>query len=295
MKYFSVFGGTGFVGSEFVRLAREDDSYVYVIPKKSKAPASSDILYLISTVDNYNVHSNPLLDVKTNLVWLLEVLKETKKRYENDFVFNFVSSWFVYGETEQPAKEISPCNPKGFYSITKRAAEQLLISYCETFDIPYRIFRLPNVLGLGDTKVSAKKNALQFLIKEMIAGNPIKLYYGGNFYRDYMDVRDVADALLFLMSGSEVNQVYNICDEQSSRLFANVFNYCYLTTGSKSKVTNVDEVEFHKAVQVKSMQMDHSKLTSLGWTRQYDLYADTLAGIIKGYNEIHTSSETSLG
>ena len=39
-------------------------------------------------------------------------------------------------------QENALCDPKGFYSITKRTAEQLLISYCETFNIKYRIVRI---------------------------------------------------------------------------------------------------------------------------------------------------------
>lgn len=294
MKHYSVFGGTGFVGTEFVQQAREDDIMVSVIPRKMRVPASRDILYLISTVDNYNVHTDMLLDVKTNLVVLLEVLKQAKKRYDNDFIFNFVSSWFVYGETEQPARETSPCNPKGFYSITKRAAEQLLISFCETFDIPYRIFRLPNVLGLGDGKVSAKKNALQFLIKEMILGNPIKLYYGGKFYRDYMDVRDVADALLFLMDGCDVDRIYNIADVDANIRFDNAFWFCYHVSNSHSEVENIEEVSFHKTVQVKNMQM-YPTLSGLGWRREHEFYEDTLLGIVEGYDELYISGQASNG
>lgn len=282
----SVYGGTGFVGSEFVRQNQNS----LMVPRWSRLPLSNNILYLISTVDNYNVYSDPLLDVETNLTVLLETLKEIRETYGNNFTFNFVSSWFVYGDTEQPAKETSPCNPKGFYSITKRAAEQLLISYCETFDIPYRIFRLPNVLGLGDKKVSAKKNALQFLIKEMILGNPIKLYYGGNFYRDYMDVRDVADAIRFLMKLSPINEIYNVCDMFSNFRFRGLFDFCYDYIESESVVEEVDKIDFHKIVQVKSMNMSFLKLYELGWIGRYNLLGTTIPEIIEGYKrELHPS------
>lgn len=272
----SVYGGTGFVGSEFVR---QNLGQCHVVGREERRPPTPEILYFISTVDNYNVYSDPLLDVNTNLIVLLEVLEQARLKYGNEFTFNFVSSWFVYGDTEQPAREDSPCNPKGFYSITKRTAEQLLISFCETFGCSYRIFRLPNVLGAGDKKVSAKRNALQFLIKQMQLGFPIKLYYGGDFYRDYMDVRDVADAIRFLMRYSSVNEIYNVCDEDASTYFKEVFDACYSVLKSKSVVTIIDEVDFHRAVQVKSMAMDYSKLAGLGWKRKYDML-DILDGIL---------------
>ena len=110
-------------------------------------------MYFISTVDNYNVHNNITLDVETNLKVLCEVLDFCR---DTNIVFNFISSWFVYGETELPAKEEYYCRPTGFYSITKKAAEDLLISFCRTYGVKYRILRLCNVMGNGDGTFAAK-------------------------------------------------------------------------------------------------------------------------------------------
>ena len=163
----SVYGATGYIGRTFCNM----------FPKKSRAidrgqrtPMDRDILYFISTTHNYNVFKEITLDVKTNLKVLTEVLDrvvEVKdRRYDNheDITFNFISSWFVYGESDLPAKEDYHCNPTGFYSITKKAAEDLLISFCKTYKVNYRIMRLCNVLGVGDIKLSTKKNALTYMI-----------------------------------------------------------------------------------------------------------------------------------
>jgi len=175
-KALSVFGGTGFIGSRYCQLY---ENQVIKIDKKSPHPKSKDVLYFISTVDNYNIFSDPFLDVETNLNVLIKTL-EACREYSNETTFNFISSWFVYGKTDSlPASEDSYCNPKGFYSITKRAAEQLIISYCETYNIKYRILRLCNVCGETDLKVSKKKNALQHLINEVINDRDVNLYDGG--------------------------------------------------------------------------------------------------------------------
>ena len=129
-----VFGGKGFVGSAFVKtnpnmIVNERTNYKVSLD-------ANEIVYFISTVTNYNVKTDPYVDIDTNLSTMIRVLEQCKHR---GLTFNFISSWFVYGDTEMPAKETSYCNPTGFYSITKRCAEQLLISYCETFNIRYRI------------------------------------------------------------------------------------------------------------------------------------------------------------
>ncbi len=175
--------GAGFVGGRYAKLAKD----VIVNDRTDYEIKSNEVLYFISTIDNYNVFTNPYIDIETNLTTLIKTLESCK---DKDVTFNFISSWFVYGNVDLPAKESAYCDPKGFYSITKRTAEQLLISYCETFNIKYRILRLANVLGESDHKVSKKKNALQYMINELKAGNTVSLYDGGEAYRDYIYVDD---------------------------------------------------------------------------------------------------------
>ena len=80
--------------------------------------------------------------METNLILLLRMLDNAHKKFGEDFCVNYVSTWFVYGLGEgNPVKEDTCCNPTGFYSITKLAAEQLLKSFCSTFGIKYRILR----------------------------------------------------------------------------------------------------------------------------------------------------------
>ena len=59
----SIFGSTGFIGNNFLKL------YPNHIPIKKNIllPKTNDILYLISTVDNYNIFDDMTKDVKVNL------------------------------------------------------------------------------------------------------------------------------------------------------------------------------------------------------------------------------------
>ena len=110
----SVYGSSGFIGSRFCEMYPED---VVHMPRDKRSPESDELLYLISTTHNYNVYDNPQLDIDTNLTVLIETLQECRGR---PVTFNFVSSWFVYGDTSLPAKEDAVCRPKGIYSITKK-------------------------------------------------------------------------------------------------------------------------------------------------------------------------------
>ena len=266
-----VFGGSGFVGSEFTKQnpgcivnARDD----YSVKEKN-------ILYMISTVTNYHVKTNPYIDIDTNLTTLMKVLEQIKNNMlqaEDGYVLNFISSWFVYGETEMPAHEESNCYPNGFYSITKRCAEQLLISYCETFGIKYRILRLANVAGHGDKKASPQKNALQHMINELKAGRDVNVYDGGNLYRDYIHVSDVARAITLIMETGEVNTTYNVGNGQPL-LFKDMIEYAKELIGGEGKLVPIEIPQFHRTVQVRSMWMLSDKLKSLGYTPNYNMKA----------------------
>src|SRR5579864_3663940 len=179
MEGLTILGGHGFIGGAYVsnfyhhaianiaNVNNRDDYSVY----------SRDVLYFISTVHNYHVFEDTSLDISTNLLTLMKVLDNWRRQPDSKSgIFNFVSSWFVYGDTTMPhaVPENALCNPKGFYSITKHCAEQLLRSYCDTFGLHYRILRLGNVVGLGDKKVSAKKNALQYMLNKLKAGEAVE-------------------------------------------------------------------------------------------------------------------------
>lgn len=260
----SVYGASGFVGSRFCSLYPES---ILKQDREERKPKSKDILYLISTVDNYNVHSNITLDVDTNLRVLCEVLDYCR---ESDITFNFISSWFVYGETDLPAKEEYHCTPTGFYSITKKAAEDLLISFCRTYKVNYRIMRLCNVLGKGDVKLSAKKNALSYMIELLKNNEDVYLYDGGTPIRDVMHINDVCRAIKLICDRGDINKVYNIGSGQPTRI-GDIIGLAKKYLNSNSQIKSREAPEFHKIVQAKDFWLDTSRLTQLGFTPSISL------------------------
>ena len=259
----SVYGSKGFIGSAFCELHD-----CVEIQRNQRAPLTDEVLYLISTTHNYNVLEDSFIDIDTNLNVLMETLDECRKKGIK--TFNFISSWFVYGDTELPATEMSYCNPKGFYSITKRCAEQLLISYCETFDMNYRILRLCNVYGSTDKKASKKRNALQYLISKLKENEEISLYDGGQFYRNFMHVTDVCNAINVVCDKGIKNEIYNI-GSMNNYLFKDIIEIAVNELRSSSKISSMTPPDFHKKVQVKDMILDTKKLHDLGFEEKISI------------------------
>ena len=256
--------GKGFVGGRYAELTPK----VIVNERNDYEVKSNEVLYFISTIDNYNVHTNPYLDIETNLTTLIKTLESCKGK---DVTFNFISSWFVYGDVPLPAKEDAHCDPKGFYSITKRTAEQLLISYCETFGMNYRILRLPNVLGETDTKVSKKKNALQYMLRQVQNNETLSLYDGGYAVRDYLYVDDVVSAINLILQKGNLNEIYNIGSGESVSV-RTCIDYAIEKSGSTSKIEVIEPAKFHKVVQTVNMEIDNTKIKELGFLPKYTIY-----------------------
>jgi nucleoside-diphosphate-sugar epimerase len=261
----SVYGASGFIGNKYCekfggyRMGRDE-----IIPPIE----TTKIVYFISTVDNYNILSNPFLDIQTNLIHLINVLEECKGK---NIEFVFISSWFVYGDTELPANENSCCNPKGFYSITKRTAEQLLESYCNTFGLKYKIIRLSNVIGDDDRKTSKKKNVLQYLIGEIKSGNSISLYNGGDFYRDFIDVHDVVEGINFISEHEMNGEIYNL-GSGTSKTLKEIINYVFTKLETSVEILPMELNLVQREVHINSFIMDVRKLKKLGFIPKYSIF-----------------------
>lgn len=263
MTNISVFGGTGFIGGTFCNLYSKD---VVLIPRENKDFETQQVLYFISTTTNQNVFKDLHTDIDTNLSFFVDVLNNCKDR---NVIFNFISSGFVYGNDVVSAKETDCCNPTGFYSITKRCAEQLLISFCETFGVKYRILRIGNVYGFDKT-VSLGKNVLGYMINLLKENQDIKLYEGGNFLKDYMYVDDICRAIKLILDKGNLNEIYNI-SSGTSLSFRSIIETAKDLTKSQSKIIDIPFPENQKFIQVKNMTLDNQKLKDINFSNKMSI------------------------
>lgn len=290
----NVYGSTGFIGSKYCELTHK----TLQIPRHENRPSvdASQIIYFISTTHNYNIFTDPKLDINTNLLKFIDVLEEWRNTAPLA-TFNFISSWFVYGkQTQLPVLETGICHPSGFYSITKHAAEQLLISYCNTYKLNYRILRLANIIGPNDKSYSSKKNAITYMLDNLIKNKEIQLYDDGVPLRDFMHVEDCVNAINYCIDykniksqelciqanikygenvrlhGPYENQIINISNS-SPVAIKDIINYCADKYNlDKNLIKYIPTPQFHATVQTKDMWLDNKKLLGMGYTPKYSVW-----------------------
>ena len=280
-------GGLGFIGSALAnRLCREHQVTVLTRSVKGQARlrfpervrvcvgavedvtaadcAGMDlVVHCASTVDNYNILTDPYLDVRTNCagtIALLEACKEHKPK------FLFVSTFFVYGNAPKlPVDEQSPCEPLGLYPATKLCAEQFCKIYGRLHSFPVNICRLTNVYGPGEAFDNTKKGAFNYLIRKAQLGEPINVYRGGDFFRDYVYIDDAVEALVTVAERAPAGELY-LAGSGEPVMFKDLMECLHRLTGRKSPIGSIDPPQFHQVVGIRNFSANISKIKTLGWT-----------------------------
>ncbi|MGB6644980.1 MAG: NAD-dependent epimerase/dehydratase family protein [Candidatus Cybelea sp.] len=122
------------------------------------------------------------------------------------------SSGSVYGvPAHLPIAEDAPCEPRDFYAVSKLAEEQVSRILARERGLPLIVARIFNILGPGqDERHVAGRFAAQ--LAAVAAGATAARVRVGDLSttRDFIDVRDVAEALIVLARRGERGNVYNV-------------------------------------------------------------------------------------
>ena len=146
---------------------------------------------------------------------LLELMRNYRAETDKLPVLLHFSTDEVYGDINKgehiETDILKPSNP---YSATKAAADQLIIAWARTYNIPYVILRPTNNYGIGQyTEKLIPKS-----IKYLGLGKKIPLHNDGKPIRNWLHAQDTANAVLTIIDRKVKNEIYNICGgfEQSN-------------------------------------------------------------------------------
>jgi nucleoside-diphosphate-sugar epimerase len=121
------------------------------------------------------------------------------------------SSGSVYGDAAfLPIAESHPCNPVNMYGLTKLGAERIMRLIAARCGIAWVTARIFNVVGPGQTeshvcgRLAAELASAASSLGMVLNVGPL------DTTRDFIDVRDVAAALLVLAQSGERGGTYNV-------------------------------------------------------------------------------------
>lgn len=104
-----------------------------------------------------------------------------------------------------PTDEDKPLMPTSIYAMTKRHQEEMSLLTGKTYGIPTLALRYFNVYGSRQSLSNPYTGACAIFTSRILSGNPPYIFEDGNQTRDFIHVRDVAQANLDALEHSNAN------------------------------------------------------------------------------------------
>lgn len=246
-----VTGGAGFIGSHLVeRIAAEHPARLVVVDnfflgKESNLAAaqasysglkvyrqdaaafdamaaivaseSIDILFNLAIVPLPASLVNPRWTVDVNVA-LATVPSELLRLGYYQTLIHFSSSEAYGSAGYVPMDEEHPCLPSTPYAASKLAGDYVVLSYRETYGIDAAILRPFNNYGPRQN-AGAYAGILPIVVGNALRGEPIRIFGDGEQTRDFVFVRDTADAAIGVyQSGATRGRIINIASGEETTI-----------------------------------------------------------------------------
>jgi len=245
-KRILVFGGAGFIGSNFIRFILNKDRDARILnydlltysgnldnlkdiePDKRYRFVRGDIAdkkkialvfdsfkpdYLINfaaeTHVDRSIHVGSREFINTNINGVFNILEQLKL---NPRIKRFVqvSTDEVYGslslKSRKLFKEFTPFAPNVPYAATKAGGDMLCRAYFKTFGVPVIVTHCSNNYG----PYQYPEKLTPFLILRMLEAKKLPIYGDGKNVRDWIYVLDHCEALRLCLFKAAPGEVYNI-------------------------------------------------------------------------------------
>ena len=209
---------------------------------------------------------------------LLELIRNHRGENSKKPIFFHFSTDEVYGDIESGAHlESNLLHPSNPYSATKAAADQLILAWARTYNLPYVIIRPTNNYGIGQYVEKLIPKACKYLS----LGKKIPLHNNGTPIRNWLHAQDTTNAVINIINSGVKNEIYNIAGAFEQK---NIITVNKIISGYLGEVDNslYIDASFDRKGQDVRYALDDTKLKNLGWapTKQFDI---ELPQIIKHY------------
>ncbi|MGY0500430.1 UDP-glucose 4-epimerase GalE [Nocardia sp. FBN12] len=212
-----------------------------------------------------------------NVVKTLTLLEAIRETGTPRLVFSSTAA--VYGEPEQvPITEASPTRPTNPYGASKLAIDHAITSYAAAHDLAATSLRYFNVAGayagLGENRV-VETHLIPLVLQVALGHRKAISVYGtdwptadGTCVRDYIHIRDLAQAHLLALSSSQPG-THRICNLGSGTGFSvrEVISACERVTGLPIETIDAPRRAGDPAVLIASSDR---AVAELGWRPEHN-------------------------
>ena len=188
--------------------------------------------------------NNDLSNLKENLensfiqnLLPLYILNNIIYKKQKKIKLIYLSTATLYANNAKlPVKENSPIKINNIYEYLKFLSEQILINSNNSY-LNYQILRLSNVYGENKSKyIQKNRQVISKVIENAFKEKEIKIFGSGNYYRDFIHVKDVSEAIFRVICKNNIkNEVYNIGSGKKNKLI-DIFKIIKVLINKKYKI-----------------------------------------------------------
>jgi len=154
---------------------------------------------------------DPLAFVKTNVIGTLNLINAFKNLWKDDFKnkrFYHISTDEVYGSLGKTGlfTESTSYDPNSPYSASKASSDHFVRAYGETFNMPFIISNCSNNYGQNQFP----EKLIPLFINNILNNKSLPVYGDGNYTRDWLYVKDHAQAIDLIFHKGNNGETYNI-------------------------------------------------------------------------------------
>jgi len=207
---------------------------------------------------------NPSLFYDTHVAGTLHLI-EAQRSFVSNSPLILLGTAAEYGPAPPLTAEDYPAQPQTFYGASKLAQTQLAMIAKSQWQLPIFVLRLFNVIGPGLPKhYFLGALGRRFLQEPRGTVFPVSNY---EVTRDFVDVRDVVEAIYLVLQGAGSAGIVNVCTGVETSL-GTAGSHLAQLAGQKI-IPTVAEGEGSFRVQVSRSAGDPQRLRSWGWQPRY--------------------------
>jgi dTDP-L-rhamnose 4-epimerase len=107
--------------------------------------------------------------------------------------------------------EKTPCNPSSIYALSKKVQEEMGLMICKTYGINISILRFFLVYGPRQALSNPYTGVFGIFCNRLLNGNPPIVFEDGLQSRDFVNVKDVCQALIIALENPVANgEIFNV-------------------------------------------------------------------------------------
>lgn len=233
------------------------------------------VIHAAGNADPASFNTDPVGTMMGNVGGTHALLRYAKEHDCRRFLY--VSSGEVYGQgrpdidsyDETYSGYVDPVSVRSCYPMSKRAAENLCVSYNSEYSLETVVVRPCHIYGPG-FKEGDSHAYVQFL-KDALAGRDIVMKSAGTQTRSYVYVADCVSGILTALLKGNIGEAYNIANPNSVVSIAGLAQEIATTSGVSVVHNAPDEKDLRDRSPISRQVLKPDKLMFIGFRPSYDL------------------------